>query len=293
MTGATGLIGRHLVRKLGARGDVVIALSTRRRVADLSLQKVVDWNDYLSLREEKIFGVINLAGKNLSEDRWTEKVKQEIYDSRIGTTAKLNDLISKMEIRPEVFVSASGVDYYGDKGEMELDENSSPGDTVTAKVCVDWEKETKKAEQYGVRAVSMRTGLVLASDSPAIKKMMLPFKLFVGGPPGGGKQWLSWIHIDDITDAYIFALENKYIRGPINGSSRNPVRMKEFCKILGKVIHRPSYIPVPKFALRLAFGEVSELVLSGRKAMPRKLIEAGFKFRFNDVDSALRNIIDN
>jgi uncharacterized protein (TIGR01777 family) len=297
ITGATGLIGKHLVRKLNARGDVVLALSTRAasfrgQAADLSLQKAVGWTDYLSLKDEKIFGIINLAGKNLAEDRWTEKVKQEIYDSRIGTTTKLNDLISKMEIKPEVLVSASGVDYYGDKGDFEVDEDSPPGETVAAKVCVAWEKEAMKAEQYGVRAVSIRTGLVLASDSPAINKMMLPFRLLVGGPPGGGKQWLSWIHIDDITNAYIFALENKNVRGPINGSSPNPVRMKEFCKVLGRAIHRPSYMPVPKFVLKLAFGEVSELVLVGRRAVPKKLMKAGFRFRLEKVEEALEEVVN-
>jgi len=301
ITGATGLIGKHLVKKLKARGDRIVALTTKVQsgsamgsgISFEGISEIVGWSDYTSLAREKIFGIVNLAGRNLGEKRWTEEVKREIYDSRIGTTAKLNDLISKMEIKPEVLVSASGVDYYGDKGAAEVYENSPPGESFAAKLCIDWERETMQAEQYGVRVVVIRTGLVLAAESTALKKMMLPFKLFIGGPPGGGKQWLSWIHIDDITDVYIFSLENENMMGAINGSSPNPVQMKEFCKVLGRVIHRPSYMPVPKFALRLAFGEVAELVLSGRRAVPGKLMEAGFRFRFNEVDSALRDIVDN
>jgi uncharacterized protein (TIGR01777 family) len=290
ITGATGLIGRHLTGKLNARGDKIIALSTHGTDAGKILPeiyKAVGWKDYLSLVNEKIYGIVNLAGMNLAAKRWNREVKKQIYDSRIGTTAKLIELISKMEIKPEVLVSASGVDYYGDTGDKNIYEDSPPGNSFPARLCVDWEQEAMKAENYGTRVVTLRTGFVIARDSEALKKMIFPFKFFVGGAPGGGKQYLSWIHIDDMTDIYLLALENTKMKNVYNAASPNPVKMKEFCEILGKLLHRPSFMPVPAFAIKLLFGEVSELILSGRKALPKKLLESGYKFRFTDVKKTL------
>lgn len=290
ITGATGLIGRHLVKKLSARGDKVIALSTKGAAAEKILPeayKSVGWDDYLSLSNEKIYGIINLAGMNLAGKRWNWMVKKQMYDSRIVTTAMLVHLIYKMEIKPEVLVSASGVDYYGDTGDKNIYEDSPPGNGYASRLCVDWEKYAMNAEEYGLRVVALRTGVVIAGDAPGIKKMLLPFKLFVGGAPGNGKQYMSWIHIDDITDIYLFALENKNMRGAFNAAAPNPVTMKEFCRILGELIHRPSFMPVPAFALKILFGEVSELILSGRKALPDKLIKLGYKFQFTNVKEAL------
>jgi uncharacterized protein len=290
ITGATGLIGSHLSRKLRARGDKVIALSTHGAEAGEILPeifKAIDWKDYFSLKDEKIFGIINLAGMNLAGKRWNDKVKKQLYDSRIGSTAKLIDLISKMEVKPEVLVSASGVDIYGDSGDKDVYEDSPPGNSFAARLCVDWEKEAMKAENYGARVVTLRTGMVIAEEGEALRKMIFPFKLFIGGAPGGGRQYLSWIHIDDITDIYMMALENKNMRNAFNASSPNPVRLKEFCSILGRLLHKPSFMPVPAFALKLLFGEVSELILSGRRALPKKLLELGYRFRYSDVKEAL------
>lgn len=290
ITGATGLIGRHLVKKLSARGDKVIALSTKGAAAGKILPeayKSVGWDDYLSLSNEKIYGIINLAGMNLAGKRWNWTVKKQMYDSRIVNTATLVHLIHKMETKPDVLVSASGVDFYGDTGDKNIYEDSPPGNGYASRLCVDWEKYAMNAEEYGVRVVTLRTGVVIAHDSPGIKKMLLPFKLFVGGAPGSGKQYMSWIHIDDITDIYLFALENKNMKGVFNAAAPNPVTMNEFCRTLGGLIHRPSFMPVPAFALKILFGEVSELLLSGRKALPDKLMKLGYKFQFTNLKEAL------
>lgn len=294
ITGATGLIGGHLVKALQSAGYSYIALTTNPASASQKLpgaKSIVGVNDYQSLKDENIFAVINLAGANLGEKRWTEKNKKMFYDSRIDITGKLVHLMKLMPQKPEVLVSASGVDYYGDTGSADMYEDAPPADTFLGKLTHDWEAEALKAQALGVRTAIMRTGFVIAGDSDAVKKLLLPFKLFVGGTLGGGKQYVSWIHIDDLVAAYLYVIENN-LSGVFNASSPNPETNKEFGRSAAKVLGRPAIFPVPAFMLKLILGEMSAVVLDGRRALPGRLLEAGFSFRFNHSSDAWRDILE-
>ena len=294
IAGATGFIGKHLVNAFESRGDMVYAV-TRDPVNAKKLlpgiKKSIGWSDLSSLRNENMDAFINLSGMNLAEKRWNEKVKRQIYDSRVISTHKLIELISIMSHKPKVFISASGVDYYGDTGDKDVFEDSPPGSSFASRLTKDWESEALEAEQFGVRVVVLRTGLVIGKGSPALEKMLLPFKLFVGGPPGGGKQYLSWIHIDDLKRIYLFSLDNENVKGAVNASAPNPVTMRDFCKQLGRVLKRPSFFPVPGFLIRLFFGEIADVILSGRRALPRKLQDLEYSFKYTNVFDALSDIL--
>ncbi len=231
---------------------------------------------------------INLAGMNLDEKRWNDDVKKKIYDSRINSTRRIVELAASMTQKPEVLINTSGVDYYGDTGDKNIYEDYPPADLFISKVVCDWEAEALKAEKYNVRVVLLRTGFVIAPDSKAFKKMVLPFRLFAGGYAGNGKQYLSWIHIDDLVNIYSYVIDNKKINGAINASSPNPVRMKTFAKYIGNALHRPWFFPAPGFLMRILFGEVADVIISGRRALPKKLTDAGFKFKFENADDAVR-----
>jgi uncharacterized protein (TIGR01777 family) len=294
IAGATGMIGKRLVKSLQSRGDEIFLITRDVDSAQdvfPNAKKVIIWDDITSLREETIDGVINLAGMNMGEKRWNEKIKKQLYYSRIHTTRKIVGLINFMIKKPEVLINASGVDYYGDTGDRDIYENSLPGMSFTAKLTADWELEASRAEHYGVRVAYIRTGFVLSGDSPALQKMILPFKFFAGGYPGNGEQYFSWIYIDDLIRLYLFLLDNTSIRGAVNAVSPNPLRMKEFTKMLGKVLHRPSYFPAPALLMKLMFGEMAELVLEGRKALPKKIADAGFKFQYPEALEALRTVL--
>lgn len=293
ITGATGLIGGHIVKALTAARYSYIALTTHPDTARKKLtgaEKIVGVDDYMELKNENIFSIINLAGANLGEKRWTEKNKKIFYDSRIDVTKKLVHLIEVMPTKPEVLVSASGVDYYGDTGSADMYEDAPPADTFLGKLTHDWEAEALKAQMYGVRTAVLRTGFVIAKDSDAVKKLLLSYKLFVGGPLGGGKQYVSWIHIDDLVAAYIYVMENN-LSGVFNASSPGPETNKEFGKSAARVLGRPAIFPVPAFMLKLILGEMSAVVLEGRRALPGKLIDAGFGFKFTHSTDAWENIL--
>jgi uncharacterized protein (TIGR01777 family) len=295
ITGATGLIGRYIVKALHSRGDEILILTKNSESARKTfpyLTRITEWNDILNLKDEKIDGIIHLAGMNLGDKRWNEKVKKELYDSRINTTRKIVELISTMQNKPEVLLSASGVDYYGDKGSEDVYEDSPPADNFTGQLCKDWENEALKAEKYGVRTVVIRTGFVIAKNSKAVDKLTLPFKMFIGGTIGRGTQYMSWIHIDDLTGIYLFALDNHNVRGAINGTAPNPETVKTFCKNLAKALHRPSLFPVPSFAVKIIAGEIAQMILSGRKALPKKIIELGYKFQFENALDAWKDVLD-
>lgn len=294
ITGATGLIGKYLVNSILSNGDKVIALSSNVEKAKVSLpgvDNIVSLDDFLSLKNKPIDAIINLAGANLGAKRWTKKTKQEFYDSRINVTAKLVGLISEMNKKPNVLISASGVDIYGDRGAEEINEDSRIASSYLANLCRDWEAEALKAEKYGVRVVLMRTALVLAKESSALKKLILPFKFFSGGYVGSGKQYVSWIHIDDLVALYLYAYGNTALRGALNGSSPEPLPMKEFSKQIGKVLHRHSWLRISSFLIKIAIGEMSEVVLYGRRALPKKILDSGFNFKYIALQNALTNIL--
>lgn len=298
VTGATGLIGRKLSRKLFEAGHQIIVFSRNASSAKNNLKQdfvYIDWdyrkNDNWLDSFSSADAIVHLAGINLFAKRWNKTFKEEILVSRKETTKALVDAVKLTQAKPEVFVSASAVGYYGDCGDKLLDENSPAGNDFLAEVCKVWEAEAAEVEKVGVRSVSVRTGIVLSNEDGALKKMLLPFKLFVGGPLGNGKQWFPWIHIDDIVGVYFHALENQNLSGAVNAASPNICTMKEFAKTLGKVLNRPSLFPVPEFALKIAIGEAGKVVLMSQRVKVNKLLDSGYKFKFENLEEALRNLL--
>lgn len=298
ITGATGLIGRKLSQKLSEAGHQIIVFSRNASSAKNILKKDFTYIDWDYSRSDNWIesistadAIVHLAGINLFAKRWNKKFKEEILASRKETTKALVDAVKLSQAKPEVFVSASGVGYYGDCGDKQLDENSPAGNDFLAEVCKVWEAEAAEVEQAGVRRVSVRTGIVLSKEDGALKRMLLPFKLFVGGPLGNGKQWFPWIHIDDIVGIYFHAIENQNLSGAVNAASPNICTMKEFAKTLGKVLHRPSLFPVPELALKIAIGEAGKVVLMSQRVKVNKLLESGYKFKFENLEEALRNLL--
>ncbi len=294
ITGATGLIGKYLV-KLFLQDEFDIILLTQKisnaQKTFPSIKKIISWDNISALSKDKIEVIINLAGTNLDAKRWTGNFKKEIYDSRIESTRKIVELIGKMGSKPEVLINASGVDFYGDTGDRDIGEDAPMADSFMGNLVNDWEAEALKAQKFGVRVVCLRTGFVVSRNSKAFKKMLMPLKYFVGGFAGSGKQYLSWIDIDDLVRIYSFCVNNKSMTGAVNASSPYPETMKNFSKQIGKLLHRPAFFRVPAFVLKIMFGGISELILSGRKALPVKLLNAGFSFRFEHAIDSLKKEI--
>lgn len=294
MTGAAGLIGGWLTKALINRGDDVIVLSTHPESASKKIttaKEVLNLNDYLSLKSRNIDAIINLAGANAGDKRWNDEFKKVIHDSRVNTTKKMVELISVMNNKPEVLINSSGIDYYGDTGNTLVNESSPAGNTFLAQVTVDWECEAFKAEQYGVRAAALRTGFVMAKGAEAVKRLAIPYKFFVGGPLGSGRQFMPWIHIDDVVGIFLYTLDNPAVKGPVNVCAPNPETMREFSKHLGKAIGRPSIFPVPAFVLKIIVGQMAEVILTGRRAIPQKILDSGYKFKYEYALDAWREVL--
>jgi uncharacterized protein len=297
ITGATGLIGREICRRLHEIGDNITVFTrnvNKGKTILPYLNNFVEW-DYNKPEKwrkelESKDTIIHLAGANLFDKRWDASYKRKIIDSRITSTKNLIDSIGLLDSKPKLFISSSAVGYYGNKGDEELTEESMPGTDFLSSVCEAWESESKEVEKFGVRRVSIRMGIVLSTTEGALKKMLLPFKLFAGGSLGNGNQWFPWIHIDDIINMYIFAMDNE-IKGAINGTAPNPVRMKEFANTLGTVLHRPSFFSVPGFVLKIAVGEGAEPILSSLRVIPQKLIKSSYKFKYENLGTALTSLL--
>lgn len=298
ITGATGLIGNKLSKALAERGDDVTVFSRNIESAKKKLPHIKnfiiwnfrnpdEWKNHLNGKD----AIVHLAGINLFTKRWNDKFKKEIIESREVSTRNLVQSLKACKAKPEVFVSASGVGYYGDGGDTILPEDAPKGNDFLADVCDVWERESQKASGYGIRNVQVRTGIVLSTEDGALRQMLLPFKFFVGGPLGSGKQWFPWLHINDIVDIYIHSIDNKNISGPFNAASPNIVRMKEFAKTLGKVMKRPSIFPVPEFALRVVVGEAAGTVATGQRVSVDKLLKSGFEFKFGNLKDALDHLL--
>lgn len=300
VTGATGFIGTALVAALRARGDTITVLSRDAERAKAKLGDVTAvtadlevpgaWGDALAGTD----AVVHLAGESVGAKRWNAREKQIIRDSRVEATRTLVEAIAKLprERRPRALISASGGDYYpfaldkDDFDDDEVTEADPPGDSFLARVCRDWEKEARGAEAHGLRVVCMRSGIVLGHGGGALDKLITPFRMFVGGRIGSGRQWFSWIHRDDAVAAYLAATSDARYTGGINlvaGSVRNA----ELAAELGKVLHRPSWLPVPGFAVKLAAGEFAEYILQGRRIVPKKLRELGFVWTHPTLSEAL------
>ena len=289
ISGASGLLGTALTRSLRSEAHLTAALVRRPAAND-----EVQWDPRQPLDPEKLKGfdaVVHLAGKNIA-GVWTAKFKQEVLESRAVGTRTLATAVAESFRRsgqPKVLVSASGVGYYGNRGDEELTEESGPGRGFLAEVCKQWEAATNAARDVGVRVVSLRIGVVLARDGGALKPLLLPFKLGFGGSIGSGRQWWSWVALDDVVGATTFTLEHERIQGPVNVVGPSPVRNSEFVRALGSALHRPAVLPLPEFVVRTVMGEMGrELLLTSANAVPKKLCEAGYAFRHTNLNDALR-----
>ncbi len=293
ITGGTGFIGQYLAEELMKQGHYITIITRspdRYKAQSAKNQRFISWDD-LSDHMGKMDVVINLVGENLFGQRWTDSVKKKIYDSRILSTRKLVDAMRASVNKPEVLISASGVNYYKEKGDQVITESSEPGDDFLAKVCIDWEKEAELAAELGVRVVISRFGVVLEKDGGVIEKMKLPFSLFAGGPVGSGEQYMAWIHMKDLCRSILFAIETKDLDGVYNAAAPEPVTMNEFAKALGRVMSRPSFFRVPEFALNLILGEAAAPVISSLRVQPKVLQLTGFEFEFEDIEMAIADII--
>ena len=292
IAGASGFIGTPLCSQLLQAGHVLTLLTrSAPRNATTSQKKWLHWTpgtpgDWESALEGAD-GVINLAGEPIAAKRWTHIQKRKIQMSRIGTTNSLVDAIEKAKHRPAFLLNASAVGYYGPRGDETVTEATESGNDFLASVCREWEEAAKKAEPLGVRVIRLRTGIVLGRGGGALAKMVLPFKFFAGGPLGSGMQWMPWIHIDDEIGLMLYLLENE-AKGAFNATAPNPVKMDEFCRTLGKVMGRPSWLGAPAFALQLALGEMADMLLTGQRAIPAAAHELGYKFRYPILFEALQ-----
>lgn len=324
VTGATGLIGKKVCAKLEARGYRVVVFSRNPESARRKMRHGSEFVAWTAAEDgpwtaaiDGAHGVVHLAGANNFAQRWTKAYKQEIRDSRVIGTRGIVNAMRKANIKPKVFVCGTAIGYYGPRDATELDETASPGNDFLAEVVQEWEAEASKAEQLGIRTVLVRTGVVIGSakrglglpinlrgaslkrpglvldfENGALPLMALPFRLFAGGPIGSGDQWFPWIHLEDEVNLIMLALENEQVRGPLNATAPAPVTNKEFSKALGNVMNRPSWLPVPAFALKIMLGEIADMLTKGQRVVPRKAQELGYQFKYPTVDAALRNLFN-
>lgn len=292
ITGASGLIGKALQKAFRDKGWEMLLASRGEAKSAEHIQWSVEDGFTDTEKLEGIDAVVHLAGESISALRWTDEKKKAIRDSRVLGTRNVVDAISKLKSRPKVLVSASAIGFYGERGDEELTESSAAGDTFLADVSKEWEAESRRAEDAGIRTVLLRTGIVLSKDGGALGTMLLPFKLGVGGVIGSGKQWMSWISLDDHIDAIIFAIENENLRGAVNSVSPHPVTNEEFTKAMGDVLYRPTFIPLPEFAVSMLLGEMGDaLLLASTKVLPKRLEDAGFEFKYPELKPALERAV--
>lgn len=295
LTGATGLIGQRLVTALKDRGDEVTVLSRNAEKASAALGvPAVAWDALAGPAPvEALAGrdaIVHLAGEPVAQ-RWNAARKQAILESRETGTRNLVKGIEGAAPRPEALISSSAVGYYGKHGDERVPEDTPAGDDFLAEVCVRWEREADRVTELGLRAAHIRTGVVLDKDGGALKTMLTPFRLGVGGPVAGGKQYMPWIHLDDIVGLYLAAIDDSSWSGPYNGSAPEPVTNAEFSKALGKALHRPAFAPVPAFAIKLLYGEMSEIVTEGQRAVPTRALAAGYAYKHPDLAEALSSAL--
>jgi uncharacterized protein (TIGR01777 family) len=275
LTGASGFVGRHATALLGGAGNEIRAVSTRGDVRPADFQGCD--------------AIVNLSGAPVAQ-RWTTQARERIRSSRVDGTRRVVEALAQLESRPAVLINASAIGIYGPRGDEILTESSVPASDFLGQVASEWEREAMAAEKLGVRVATLRFGIVLGRDGGALEKMLLPFKLGIGGKLGDGSQWMSWIHIDDVVGLIEFALANP-VDGALNVTSPNPLRNAEFTGELAHALHRPAIFPVPKFALRALFGEMSETILASQRVIPEAALQAGFEFKFPDLHGALENIL--
>lgn len=298
ITGGSGLIGRALARDLGEAGHDVVVLTRDPdragrlppgvRAAKWDGKTAQGWSALLDADT----AIVHLAGESIAEGRWTAEKKRRIRDSRVVSGQAVMDAIREAPARPRVLIQSSAVGYYGPHGDEVIPEDAPPGRDFLAEICKEWEASTAEAEGLGVRRALARTGIVLARDGGALPVMSLPFKMMIGGPIGDGRQWVPWIHLEDEVGALRFLLEREDAHGPFNLTAPHPVTNRELTRALARALGRPGFLPAPGFALRIALGEMADMVLQGQRAVPSRLREMGFTFRWPELEPALRNLLD-
>lgn len=295
ITGATGFIGSHLTRALLNAGHSVRVLGRQRPA---NLPAAVEFAEWRSTDAEPapeslagLDAVIHLAGEPVAQ-RWTPEVKQRIRASRVDGTRHLVNALSTQSRRPQVLICASAIGIYGSRGDEILTEKSAPGDDFLAAVTMEWEKSAVLAEALGIRVVRLRFGVILGRDGGALVKMLLPFRLGVGGRIGSGRQWMSWIHIDDVIGLILFALTDGRVREALNATAPEPVTNAEFTRELASALHRPAIFPVPKVALKVLFGEMAGVILGSQRVLPEAAKNAGFKFEYPQLRPALERLLN-
>lgn len=295
ITGASGLVGTHLIPTLEAKGHEIYKLSrsAAKNANEIQWDAAKGFAETEHAKLENLDAVIHLAGENVGEGSWTDEKKRRIRESRIVGTRKLVEAFSKTQNPPKIFVSASAIGFYGNRGDEILTEESAAGEGFFPQICSEWETESARAADFGARVVMPRIGIVLTKDGGAIEKMLTPFKFGVGGTIGSGDQWMSWIALEDLIGVIHFALENENLSGAVNAVAPHPVTNEEFTNTLGKVIHRPTILPIPAFGIKLLFGEMGEtLLLEGARVLPEKLEKLGFEFEFPRLEEALKFILN-
>jgi len=291
--GSHGLVGTALIKSLEAQGHEIFRLVRHAPNSKTEVEWSPDRYSIALARIEGFDAVINLAGESIAEGRWTDDKKRRIRESRVKGTKLLGDALANLTVPPKIFVCASAIGYYGNRGDELLTETSAPGDNFLAKVCSEWEEATALATEKGIRVVNARFGVILDTNGGALKSMLPPFRMGVGGRIGSGRQWMSWIALDDVIGGIQFALANDSIKGPVNFIAPVPVTNAEFTKTLGKVLSRPTVLPIPAFAIKLLFGEMGEaLLLGGQRVAPERLLAEGFEFSYPQLETALGHILE-
>lgn len=293
ISGSHGLVGSALIKSLEQDGGHEIFRLVRHYPESSS---EIEWSpDRYSIALARIEGfdaVVHLAGESIAEGRWSDEKKKRIRESRVKGTRLLGDALANLAAPPKTMISASAIGYYGNRGDEVLTESSAPGKDFLSDVCVEWEKATALATEKGIRVVNTRFGIILDAKGGALAKMLPPFRMGIGGRIGSGKQWMSWIALDDVVGGIKFALTNATLSGPVNFVAPNPVTNSEFTKTLGKALSRPTIFPIPAFGLRLVFGEMADaLLLSGQRVEPALLAKVGYHFNYTSLDSALRHVL--
>lgn len=300
ISGSTGLVGSAVVDHLSHQGHALSRLvrpgtDLRRQITATGELPQIMWNPQsglLNSRAEDVDAVIHLAGASIAGRRWTEAWKRELRESRVTATRRLIASLRQLHRSPQLFIAASAIGFYGNRGDEELNESSVPGTDFLAHLAADWEAESARAAELGARVVILRFGVILAEHGGALPRMVLPFRLGVGGKIGSGRQWISWVALEDIVGIIRFALETNLLSGTANAVSPNPVRNADFAATLGRVLHRPAIFPAPSFALRLALGEMADaLLLSSQRVYPTKLQTLGYRFVYPDLESALAAVL--
>lgn len=297
VAGGTGFIGRALVEALTREPWEVVVLTRdpqsaqallpqATKVARWDSQRLEGWSELI----EGTHAVFNLAGATIGR-RWSPQVKQQIRASRLQATQAILEAIQRAAKKPAVLIQASAVGYYGAHGDEEVTEETPAGNDFLARLAVEWEQAALAAEAVGVRVCRMRIGVVLDKEGGALSRMITPFQWFLGGPLGEGKQWFPWVHRQDVVGAMLFVMRREELRGAFNTTAPNPVTMREFARLLGRVLHRPSLFCVPAFVLRLFFGEMADALLSGQRAVPKRLLESGYEFKYPTAEEAVRAIL--